>query len=185
MRPRTIPASAGAQKRIIPVLQGEFRVSGEPGVVFSTVLGSCVSVCLFDPCAGLGGMNHYLLPEMECKGSNEIKFGAMAIELLINALLKAGADRSRLRAKLCGGANIVSNLGKIGERNASFAREYMRREGFPVVAEDLGGRHARRLQFRPTSGDAKVFAIPTQDTLRIANREHERPAPRTQDVTLF
>ncbi len=177
--------SAGEAFVVTPVVQGEYRVSSDRQVVFSTILGSCVSVALFDPKARIGGMNHYLLPDDADGRRSDVKYGAMAIELLINALLKSGATRSRLRAKLCGGANIISNLGEIGAKNAQFARDFMKREGFPVVAEDLGGVRARRLQFRPTTGDAKVFTVPSHETQTLVAQERLPIRPSASDVTLF
>ncbi|MCE8000904.1 MAG: chemotaxis protein CheD [Rhodobiaceae bacterium] len=177
--------AARSRFRVQPVIQGEYRISDQPDVVFSTILGSCVSVGLFDPVAGIGGLNHYLLPDAGEGGRSDVKYGAMAIELLINELLKAGASRTRLRAKLCGGANIISALGNIGARNAEFGRDFMRREGFPIVAEDLGGVNARRLQFQPTTGNAKVFSVPAAQNQSIAAKERAPHKPKKPDVTLF
>ena len=104
----------------INLIQGEYRVVDCEHTVVSTILGSCVSACLRDPVAGIGGMNHFLLP-----GSNEsegVQYGAYAMEVLINALLKSGARRDRLEAKLFGGARMVKGLIDIGQQNALFAR---------------------------------------------------------------
>ena len=170
---------------VTPVLQGEYRVSNDPEVVFSTILGSCVSVSLFDPVAKVGGTNHYLLPEGGKENRNNVKYGAFVIERLINNLLKLGASRARLTAKLCGGASVVAGLGDIGARNAQFARDFMNREGFRVSAEDLGGTHARKLHFHPCTGEAKVFLIPSDQATGIAAREKAPTTAIQSDVTIF
>ena len=171
---------------IIPVIQGEYRVIRDGHVVLSTVLGSCVSVALFDRSVGIGGLNHFLLPDAGQSGSGGMKFGAMANELLINELLKAGAARTRLQAKLFGGASMVATLGDIGARNVQFARDYMRREGIAIADEAVGGCSARRLQFHPVSGRTKVFTVSAVEGVRVAQRE--RPTERDgskSDITLF
>ena len=178
---------AQAGRRMETVIQGEYRVSSDEDVVMSTVLGSCVSVALYDPAIRTGGINHYLLPENPSGNTGDVKYGAMAIELLINALLKAGAVRANMRAKLFGGASIVSSLGDIGARNAEFARSFMRREGFRIAAEDLGGVHARRLQFHPATGSARIFAVPRNEANTVAGREKPlRVAPdAAPNIVLF
>ena len=93
------------------VVQGEYRVIRDPRVVLTTILGSCVATCIWDDVAGVGGMNHFLLPGDEAGGSDHVKYGVNAMELLINGLLKEGASRARLRAKLFGGAKVVQSLG--------------------------------------------------------------------------
>jgi len=170
----------------MPVIQGEYRVSRDEGIVLSTVLGSCVSVALFDASARVGGLNHFLLPDASQDGRGGLKFGAMANELLINELLKAGASRPRLRAKIYGGASMVAALGDIGSRNVSFARDYMSREGVPIVDEAVGGTSARRLQFHPVSGETKVITTSDVEAVQIARSERPSVGRTTSpDVTLF
>lgn len=186
MRPpvRT-PAQEWPTNRIDAVVQGEFRISRDSDHVLSTVLGSCVSACLFDPVAQIGGMNHFLLPGDDGTQTADMKYGAMAMELLINALLKSGARRGQIKAKLFGGARVNSSFGDIGKRNVEFARAYMRREGFAIVAESLGGDQARRLHFRPATGAARLVLLPP-----TAAPPERRPAPKKatapdQGITLF
>ena len=172
--------------RMQHVVQGEFRVSKDPAIAMSTILGSCVSVALFDDAAGVGGINHFLLPASGERGNTELRYGAMANELLINELLKLGASRSHIRAKLFGGANVVARLGDVGSRNVSFARDYMRREGIPVEELDVGGTQARRLQFHPTSGKSRVFKVPVdQERAVVANESPRSVMHSAADVTLF
>ncbi|MXQ06893.1 chemotaxis protein CheD [Alphaproteobacteria bacterium GH1-50] len=138
--------------RTIYISQGEDGVSGEPDVVISTILGSCVSFCLYDADAKIGGMNHLLLPEMSSGGGGLDTVGAAAMDLLINKMVHLGASRKRLQAKVFGGASMLSGLTDIGARNAAFARAYLASEGMPCHAESLGGAQARRLRFHAATG---------------------------------
>ena len=135
------------------VVQGEHRVSSDPDVSLLTILGSCVAACLYDPLRGVGGMNHFLLADGD--GEEAMRYGAYAMEVLINDLLKLGASRERLQAKLFGGAKIMERLNDIGAENVLFARRFLATEGIPVVGESLGGRRARRVEFWPVGGRAR------------------------------
>jgi chemotaxis protein CheD len=161
--------------RRINVNQGETRVSDEPDVVLTTVLGSCIAACLHDPVAKLGGINHFLLAE---PGGNEPdtvsmqRYGVYAMEVLINAMLTMGAARSRLRARLYGGASMLDGFRDIGGANAQFARRFLRDEGIALVGEDVGGTGARRVEFRPTLGLARCRTISDRSAV-----ERVRPLP--------
>jgi len=164
-----LPEPAGALKRIT-IMQGETKVSDDPGVVLTTVLGSCISACLFDPVAKVGGLNHFLLAE---PGSGETdvrslqRYGVYAMEVLINAMMAMGATRSSLKARIYGGASLRDGFRDIGATNALFARRFLRDERIALVGEDVGGHGARRIEFRPTLGLARC---------RIAtDRPVERP----------
>src|ERR1700712_1014008 len=141
-------------ERKITVVQGEYRVSSRPDVVLSTLLGSCVAACLHDPVAGVGGMNHFLLPgtDREDDGTSSLRYGAYAMELLVNGLLAQGAKRGRLEAKLFGGARMLAGLTDLGSRNAEFAEDYVRRENIAFVGGSLRGERGRRIEFWPHSG---------------------------------
>lgn len=168
--------------RIIGVVQGEYRISKEADVVMSTVLGSCVAACIYDPETKIGGLNHFLLPGDNRGGGVELKYGSMAMELLINELLKAGARRTGMKVKLFGGGRISAGLSDVGAKNIAFARDYVRREGFPVVDESLGGTQARRIHFRPTTGEVKLNLVaPTQAPVEAP----AAPRKPKQDITLF
>lgn len=152
----------------VTIIQGEYRVVAEPGVVISTLLGSCVAACLHDPVARVGGMNHFLLPEPGPSGSGpqsrlgaveQQRYGVHAMELLINAMMQRGAARGRMRAHLYGGATIIAGLGQIGNRNAVFARDFMATEGIDIVRSDLGGVHARKVEFMPFEGRARSAGV--------------------------
>ena len=145
----------------ITVMQGQARVSAGPTVEFSTVLGSCVCTCLFDPVSEIGGMNHFLLAEPPPGASYNVDehYGVYLMELLINEMLGHGAVKQRLRAHLYGGANLNPRLPQIGARNAEFAHSFLSREAITVVREDLGGTRARRVDFRPAQGQVRCRAV--------------------------
>lgn len=139
------------------VIQGEHFVSDRPDLVLTTVLGSCVAACLFDPKLRIGGMNHFLLPDSG--GTNDIRHASAAIEQLVNSLLKMGAQRGHLVAKLFGGARMLSGLPDIGTRNGEAAFAFLKSEGIAVKAQSLGGTQARRVRFWPGSGRAQQLLL--------------------------
>lgn len=152
--------------RKIHLIQGEYQVVSEPNVVLSTILGSCVAACLRDPAAGVGGMNHFLLPGGDASRRQEAdRYGVYLMELLINGLLKRGARRERIEAKLFGGARMLEGLSDIGAQNSAFAREFLANEGIRVLAENLGGTHGRRLEFFPVSGRARQILLPQNSSV--------------------
>lgn len=150
---RTVLWPDGMECSLRTIVSGETCVSKDSNLVISTVLGSCVSVCLFDEVAGLGGANHYFLSSADGQSAS---YGAVAMEHVINGLMRLGAEKSRLRTKVFGGALMKEGLSDIGKKNAQFALNYLQTERFPIVAMDLGGFSARRLHFHPTTGKARV-----------------------------
>ncbi|MDQ8027945.1 MAG: chemotaxis protein CheD [Brevundimonas sp.] len=139
----------------VHVGQGEHHITDDPNVMLTTVLGSCVAACLTDPLAGVGGMNHFLLPDGAGAGTDAgRRYGAYAMELLINDLIKAGARRERLEAKLFGGGRMFDSLRDVGMQNADFAERFLRDEGIRVVGGSLRGAGGRRLHYWPVSGRA-------------------------------
>ena len=151
-------ASMALPARKHHVIQGEHAISADPNACFSTVLGSCVAACLHDPDRGVGGMNHFLLADTADGtrvAEEAMRYGAYAMEVLINDLMKLGARRDRLEAKLFGGAKMMDALHDVGAANAAFARRFLADEGIPVIAASLGGRSARRVEFWPTTGRAR------------------------------
>ncbi|MBA4489357.1 chemotaxis protein CheD [Paracoccus sp. S1E-3] len=144
-----MPRPAGER---IHVIQGQFRVMRESGdTCLTTVLGSCVSVCLIDPLFHVGGMNHFLLPTGKTGGTNSASYGVNAMELLINGVIQAGGHRRRLRAHIFGGARMIAGLGNIGEKNAEFARDFLAREGIRIERCSTGGNSARRVTLWPAT----------------------------------
>jgi len=163
------------------VVQGQHRVSSNADESLLTILGSCVSACLYDPLRGVGGMNHFLLADGD--GQEAMRYGVYAMEILINDLLKMGASRDRLQAKLFGGAKIMERLNDIGAENARFARKFLATEGIPVVSESLGGRRARRIEFWPVGGRARQREI---DQFVEAVAAHPSPRQAADDaIELF
>jgi len=179
---RTGHAAPGAE-RTVTVLQGETYVSADPGEVLTTILGSCVAVCLWDPVGRVGGMNHFLLPGEAGPGRDKIKFGTHAMELLINGLLRRGAMRNRLEAKVFGGANMISQFRDIGAGNIQFARQFLRAENIPCVSESLGGSEARRIRFWPTTGQVRMLTVPRHTDTALSRAPVGATA--SNDITLF
>jgi chemotaxis protein CheD len=174
----------------VHVGQGEHHVSRDPGVMLSTILGSCVAACIRDDRSGVGGMNHFLLAEGSGVGADAQRYGVHAMELLINEVLKAGGERGRLRAKLFGGARMFEDMKSIGDGNAAFAQKFLRDEFIPVDASSLGGRQARRIHYWPASG--RVLMRLVEDaaaTVGAAERSYAKRAPIATadagDVELF
>jgi chemotaxis protein CheD len=136
--------------------QGEFAIDGGPDAMISTLLGSCVSACIWDPRRGIGGMNHVLFVDESANAANVFGHGVNGMELLINGLIRLGADRRQLRAKVFGGAKMMLGLSGEGARNGEFVVEYLAREGIDHAGGDLGGLRARRVEFWPGTGRARL-----------------------------
>ena len=155
-------APGAAAERRLHLVQGDYHVSGEPGLALTTLLGSCVAACLHDPVARVGGMNHFLLPGAEAGAPREARDPDVVhlMELLVNGLLREGAKRERLEAKLFGGGRAMDCLADdVGARNAAFARRFLAYEGVRIIGGSLGGDKGRRLQFWPATGRARQSLI--------------------------
>lgn len=172
-----------ASERFTTVIQGEYAISSDPSEVLTTLLGSCVSVCLFDADRGIGGMNHFLLPEREGQHGAQVRYGAFAMELLINELLKNGATKSRLQAKIFGGARMNAALRDIGASNTAFTRKFLAEEGVPCVGAHTGGTAARRIRFWPTTGLARQMLVTQSVDAEVASIP--AVAQREEAITLF
>lgn len=170
-----------AEKRNI--VQGEYYVADRVDTVISTILGSCVAACMRDPVAGVGGMNHFLLPG-ERPGQEGLKYGAYAMELLINGLLSRGARRDRLETKLFGGGRLLKGLTDIGRQNVEFAERFLRDEGLQYSGGSLGGDHARRVMFWPVSGRVRQQRLVAAADVFASERRPTRREVET-DVELF
>jgi len=150
--------------------------------MFTTVLGSCISACLYDAESGIGGMNHFLLPSTSAEDSKNARYGVHAMELLINGVLKKGATRSQLRAKVFGGAKMSVNLSDIGLSNADFIQRFLRDEGISCVSSSVGGTSARRVRFHPVTGNAQQTRVENDRRLGEQERAAAKPAPVKEDV---
>ncbi len=179
-----VTSDASARQRVT-VMQGQVKVSAHPDMLLTTVLGSCVAACLFDPEAGVGGMNHFLLSEpVSGRGTTaDEHYGVYLMELLINEMLSQGAFKRRMKAHLYGGANLHAGMQRIGTVNGAFAREFLAREGIPLTHSDLGGTHARRVDFLPEIGRARSRHV--HDARAIELTPVNRPVRATGDVELF
>jgi chemotaxis protein CheD len=160
----------------IKLMPGEYYVT-KRDMVLVTVLGSCVAACIRDRITGIGGMNHFMLPEdnSDSPDATSTRYGTYAMELMINQLLKAGAKRSNLEAKLFGGGNVLRGfkVTNVGVRNVDFAREYLEKEKIRVVAESLLDIYPRKIYFFPNSGRVMMKKLhhPNNDT--VIEREAE------------
>ena len=151
---------------------GEYYIT-QRNMVIVTVLGSCVSVCLRDAVAKVGGMNHFMLPNRDVEGplSASARYGAYAMEVLINQLFALGARRERLEAKVFGAARVLPGMSDIGERNAAFAIEYLKRESIRIVAEDLGSEEPCKIYFFTQTGRVLLKRLKSLRNDTIVERE--------------
>ncbi|MCC6534797.1 MAG: chemoreceptor glutamine deamidase CheD [Burkholderiales bacterium] len=160
------------------ILPGEYFITGED-IVLVTVLGSCVAACIRDPGLGIGGMNHFMLPEAGADSDNLLsapaRYGTYAMEVLINELVKQGARRHALEAKVFGGGNVMRNLtlSNVGTRNAQFVLKFLELERIAVKARDLEKDYARKVYFFPRSGRVRLKMIRGMHNDTILARERE------------
>ena len=165
------------------ITQGEFATGEHHDTMITTVLGSCVSACLWDPEAGIGGMNHILLPDGPSGGSDVFGSRVNAMELLINSIVKQGGMKHRLEAKVFGGSKMISQFSDVGQRNGEFVINYLRDEGICCLNQSLGGDQARRIQFWPHSGRARQKLL---GRVRLAEETTPRPTLQSNDdIELF
>ncbi len=183
---------------VTTVHQGDCLVSSEPDLTFSTVLGSCISACIRDRVANIGGMNHFLLAEQSASAHDRYgasaRYGAFAMEQLINKVLQRGTGKKgNLEIKVFGGGKINGALDDIGLKNIDFVREFLAAEGYAMAKEDLGGTYARRVMFKPHSGRAFVKRLDNTANASIAREELAVAASRrsviakpvVDDIELF
>ena len=160
----------------VKVMPGEYFVATED-IPIMTTLGSCIAACLWDRNAGVGGLNHFLLPDGD-DGTG--RYGSYAMELLINEMMKRGAVRASLEAKVFGGGQVIKGMNSInvGERNTRFVLDYLHRERIPVVGKDVLDVYPRKVCFLPASGKAMVkrLAATARDTLLAQERSAARRA---------
>lgn len=175
------------------ILPGEYFVATN-GRLLVTVLGSCVAACIRDNDSGIGGMNHFMLPDEGSRGvvSSSARYGTYAMEVLINHLLKVGARRNRLEAKVFGGGAVLESLSSsnVGARNAEFVLNYLKTEKIPVVAKDLLDSYPRKVYYFPESGRVLVKKLHRVHNETLFDREREYKARLTTtkvegDVELF
>jgi chemotaxis protein CheD len=176
------------------VLPGEYYfTTGDMAIL--TVLGSCVSACIRDRQTGIGGMNHFMLPnsggDADSPASASMRYGTQAMEILINQLLKAGAQRANLEAKVFGGGRVLSGMQalNVGERNAAFVKDYLRAERIPVAASDLNDIHPRKVAYFPRTGKVLVKKLESADSKLVQVEQQYSKAlqvtPVAGEIELF
>ncbi|MFN7086572.1 MAG: chemoreceptor glutamine deamidase CheD [Burkholderiales bacterium] len=179
----------------VKLLPGEFYVTGEK-MMLVTVLGSCVAACIRDPQFGIGGMNHFMLPESVHEAdsplSSSARYGTYAMEVLINQLIKLGARRNKLEAKVFGGGNVLRGftVNNVGDRNAAFVLDFLKTEKIPVLAQDLIDIYPRKVYFIPQTGKVMVKKLRSMHNTTIVKRENDysqrlRSTRVEGDVELF
>jgi chemotaxis protein CheD len=150
------------QNDAVKVLPGEYFVHDED-ILITTTLGSCIAACLWDRERRIGGMNHFMLPDGV---GDSGRYGSYAMELLINEMMKRGASRGSMEAKVFGGGQVISGMTSInvGERNTQFVLDYLRTERIPVLSKDVLDIYPRKVCFLPASGKAMVKRLAPSNT---------------------
>lgn len=173
---------------------GGYIVTRAQDEVLVTILGSCVAVCMRDPVAGVGGMNHFLLAESVSGDwggvSATTRYGNHAMETLINDIIHLGGVRSRFETKIFGGAHVIDTNLAIGDDNVKFAEEYLANEGMPIAAKHVGGFHPRRIHYFPQTGKVQMLLMRRDVDNAVFQKEAEikrraRSKPVENDIELF
>jgi chemotaxis protein CheD len=153
----------------VKILPGEYFVYAED-ILIMTTLGSCIAACLWDRDARIGGMNHFMLPEGDADSG---RYGSYAMELLINEMMKKGATRATMEAKVFGGGQVIDGMStmNIGERNTAFVIDYLKTERIPIMAKDVLGPYPRKVCFLPGSGKAMVKRLAGSNTESLAAQD--------------
>jgi chemotaxis protein CheD len=168
---------------------GEYYYT-DKDMLIVTVLGSCVSACIRDSRTGIGGMNHFMLPDgaaadKDSPVSESMRYGTYAMEVLINQLLRNGAKRENLEAKIFGGGNVLRSFttNNVGDRNAAFVKKYLKEEGIKVTGEDLLDIYPRKVYFFPKTGKVLVKKLKQLNNYTLVKREQAYSSKlQTNDV---
>ena len=158
------------------ILPGEYYVTTQSDEAVATTLGSCVSACIRDKVFGIGGMNHFMLPQKSEHGSDDwmdsaTRYGSYAMEHLINDILKNGGNRNNLEVKLTGGGKIMANMSDVGSRNIDFVLEYLHTENLDAEVQDLGDIYPRKVLYFPATGILRVKRLRTMHNDTLIERE--------------
>lgn len=192
------PAMADHLYKRVTIYIGGYYVSREPSVI-KTILGSCISVCLFESEKKIGGMNHFMLPESKdldnINDYNNTRYGIYAMEVTMNEILKLGGKKSNVTAKIFGGGNVLpgvtSNVLRVADKNITFARKFLADEGIPIISEDVGGNTPRKVFFFNTENKimlkkleavSKEFSV---DQEIKYSKSLEDKLKEKSDITLF
>ncbi|MEG0719440.1 MAG: chemoreceptor glutamine deamidase CheD [Comamonas sp.] len=162
------------QYNAVKVLPGEYFVTGE-NMVICTVLGSCIAACLWDRTLNIGGMNHFMLPEGDSSDVSG-RYGSYAMELLINEMIKLGARRETMQAKIFGGGQVMANFTtmNVGERNTDFVTQYLQTERIPIISEDVLDIYPRKVVYFPATGKAMVKRLAHAHPETLVEQERSR-----------
>jgi len=159
----------------VKVFPGDHYVTSDADEMLVTILGSCVTACIRDPLIGVGGMNHFMLPESAGAGwdtaSASMRYGNVAMERLINDILKRGGSRERLEIKVFGGGNVMNGTTNIGHRNAEFVEQYLAAEGLPIAAHHLRGNLPRRVHYFPATGKVMLLELRRSEREEVVRSE--------------
>lgn len=179
---------------VIKLFSGDCYVTDKPKSMLVTILGSCISACIRDPQNGIGGMNHFLLPHGEHRDiahtQEATRYGAYAMEQLINGIIKLGGSKGRLEVKLFGGGNVIKSNTLIGHRNVEFVKDFMKKEGLLIAGSDLGGDYPRRIHYFTDTGKVMMRNLQRKEDLAVVEEEKRFAAsletkPIEGDVDLF
>lgn len=175
---------------VINIFVGEYYVT-KKGEIISTLLGSCISVCLLDDVNNVYGMNHFLLPgnikSKEIYADNSARFGVYSMELLINQMMKYGADKRDIKAKVFGGGKVLrtdSHVISVNQDNIRFAKEFLQYENIPVIAEDTNGNYGRRIYFDTRDGSVLVEKV-GMNVVRISEASSPKEEKKQDNLELW
>ena len=181
-----------SETAVVKIYPGGYYVTGHRGDVLMTVLGSCVAACVRDPAAGIGGMNHFMLPDSDTGDWGGLcaanRYGNFAMETVINEIMSRGGQRDRLEIKLFGGSNVLDSRSRIGARNVDFIRNYIAEEQLTLTAEDLGGSQGRRIHYFPDTGKVMRRMFKQDSTVERQELRHLRKLRKQNvggDIELF
>ena len=183
---------------MVKILPGEYYVTRSNEII-ATVLGSCISVCICDKKMGIGGMNHFMLPENKNSEDDSWKYnhvdkaaryGADAMEHLVNDILKNGGRKRHFEVKITGGGRILAKLNDIGQKNINFILDYLTTEGFEIASQDIGSVYPRKVRYFPRTGKLQVMKLRSLHNDTIVRREDDyqkklKVVPDSGDVELF
>lgn len=162
---------------VAKIVPGEFYITRHNEMI-TTVLGSCIAVCVYDTASGIGGMNHFMLPSMNGQGISDNdyfnvcgRYGDNAMKNLLSGMLKHGAKRQSLKIKVFGGGQILASKGDVGARNIEFINEYIAKKELVVTGMDVGGMYPRKVNFYPDTGRAQVKKLKSLNNDTIFQRE--------------
>ncbi|MFO1321774.1 MAG: chemoreceptor glutamine deamidase CheD [Burkholderiales bacterium] len=174
----------------VKILPGEYFVTNRD-ILLVTTLGSCIAACIRDKVSGIGGINHFMLPDTgndtSVPLSASARYGSYAMELLINELIKLGARRSNLQAKVFGGGNVLANMTvtKVGSRNTAFALDYLATEGIPIIGKDVLDEYPRKVYFFPKTGRAMIKKLRAlrNDTVFVRESDYAKRISSVKEVS--